>query len=117
MKAHSILGKIVLLLAVGLAPVSAHCGTVTGTIASITYSVYVPNSVFINMSNTITGAPACAATQPNRMLLDLTVPAGKAMYAHLLAMRLTNPAANITLIGTNACTLWSDTENIRYTPL
>lgn len=113
----NLLGKLGLLLVAALAPVSAHCGTMTGTIASITYSINTPNFVFIYLSNPSTGAPACAATQPNRMTLDLSTPMGKSLYANLLALKLTNPAGNVTLYGSNACSAWSDTENIHHTYL
>ena len=118
MRTHTfgnMLRKLVLLL-IGLSPVSAYCGTMTGTIASITYSVNTPNFVFVYLSAPSTGAPACA-TQTSRMTVDLATQSGKAMYAHLLALKLTNPTANITLVGTGACTAWADTENIRYTIL
>lgn len=108
-------GKLALLLAIGLAPISAHCGTMTGTIASITYSINTPNFVFVYLSASSTGTPACAATQPNRMTLDLTTPMGKSLYANLLALKLTNPAGNVTLYGSNACSAWGDTENIHHT--
>lgn len=111
----SMLTKFIFLLAIGLAPVSAHCGTMTGTIASIAYNVNTPTFVFIYLSSPSTGAPACAATQTSRMTVDISTQAGKAMYAHLLSMKLTNPAANVTLVGTNACTGWGDTENVKYT--
>lgn len=110
------LGKLALLLAIGLAPISAHCGTLTGTIASITYYIPTPNYVFVYLSNPSTGAPACA-TQTTRMMVNLATQAGKAMYAHLLALRLTNPAGNVTLVGTNSCTSWPDTEDVLYTHL
>ena len=109
------LKKLVLVLAIALSPVSAYCGTMTGTIASIAYSINTPNFVFIYLSAPSTGAPACAATQPNRMTVDLSTQSGKAMYANLLALKLTNPAAVVTLVGTNACTAWPGTENIRAT--
>lgn len=110
----SALRKIALLLAIGLAPISAHCGTMTGTIATITYTILTPNFVFIYLSNPSTGAPACA-TRTTRMTLDLTTQSGKAMYAHLLALKLTNPTATITLLGSNNCSAWGDTENIAQT--
>lgn len=112
----NLLGKLGLLLAAALAPAAAHCGTMTGTIASITYTILTPNFVFINLSNPSTGAPTCA-TQTSRMTVDLTTQSGKAMYAHLLALKLTNPAGNITLVGSGSCSAWSDTENVRATIL
>lgn len=116
MKVRNMLGNFVLLLTIGLAPISAHCGTITGTIASILYSASTPNFIFVYMSASSTGAPACVSTF-NRMTVDLTVPWGRTLYAHLLALRLTNPAATITLVGNNTCAAWAGTENIQYTIL
>ena len=88
----------------------------SGTIAGITYTILTPNFVFINLSNPSINAPPCA-TRINRMTVDLTTQAGKAMYANLLALKLTTPLATVTLLGSNACTAWGDTENVAQTIL
>ena len=107
------LKELVLLLVIALSPLSAYGGDLTGTIASILYWQPTPNIVFININGTTTGAPPCA-TQTYRMTIDISTPAGKAAHTSLLASKLMNPAASVALGGSNTCTLYGDTEDMKY---
>lgn len=71
--------------------------------------------MFINTDATTVGAPECA-TFKSRMTIDLTVPAGKTMYAHLLSLRILDPEKVITFSGAGVCS-WIDTESVGYVNL
>jgi len=114
MKITKNLKKLALLLLLATSSFPAFCGTLTGTINSILFNKDIPNTVFIQINATSTGTPACA-TANFRMVFDVTTPVGKALLANLIAVKLSNPSAVITLVGKNACTLWSDTEDFSYT--
>ena len=110
------LKALALLLVVGLAPSSAYCGTLTGTIADFFYFQPTPNIVFITIAGTNSGTPACSL-YTKQMTLDISNPSGKAIYVHLLALKLTNPSAIVTLAGTNGCHLYGDRESVMYLSL
>ena len=106
--------KLAFLSMIALAPCSAHSGTLSGTITDIFYFMPAPTIVFISIAGQISGAPACATGYLHQMTLDLSNPTGKAIYANLLALMLTNPSKVVTLNGSNTCDQYGDRESVQY---
>ncbi len=104
--------KFVLLLALGLMPLSGYCGTLSGTIQSILYYNATANFAWIYLNGTTDPATKPACTQyPTRMAIDISTPAGKALLAHLVALKLSSPSTAVMLGGTGTCDpIYNSTE-------
>ena len=73
-----------------------------------------PNAYFIYVNVAPSGVPACATntTALQRFAFDLTTDAGKAMIAIVLTAYVNKSPLDI--VGTDSCTVWSDTETVSY---
>ncbi|WP_038194734.1 hypothetical protein [Vibrio nigripulchritudo] len=60
-----------------------------------------------------TDVPACVGNNfRNRWAIDAKTDAGKAQLSGILTAYSTGK--DVTVIGTNSCSLWGDTETVRY---
>jgi hypothetical protein len=82
--------------------------TSAGTISGV---IVVNGKVFFNLSGTRSTPPACA-TETTRWVFDATSPAGQALMAAVLTFEARSK--QISVIGTNTCPDWFDTETAQY---
>src|SRR3982751_4690224 len=94
-----------------LTPVIAAAGTADGTITNL-YQRSTDGLMVVNVSGAATGRPACATTQAYWIVKDENSSVGKGHFAMLLAALVAGKHVRVT--GTNACTRWSDGEDIQY---
>ena len=104
------LKKAALLSAMTLAPLSAYCGTVNGTVTGIQLS---PNSTvaWVGYTGTRTGTPTCAGSTVY-FAFDIGALNGKSLYAYLLAAMHANKT--IVISGTNDCSVTQGYEAIAF---
>ena len=89
--------------------------------ASTSYSGVISNIHFMsngvilvssNGSRDMTGGDACFSNQSARFAFDSTTPGGRTQLTGLLTAYSTGK--KLTIIGTNSCGPWGDTETINY---
>ena len=113
MDCRRVLQRMLVVAAIALSASQGLCGTLTGTISSILYHNAIPGIAFVTLNGTTSGPPGCAAVY-TAMALDLTTVTGKAIHTNLLLSRLTNPAASVTLNGTNGCATYTGYESVSH---
>jgi hypothetical protein len=92
-----------------LLPQHAAAGTQTGTITNL-ITRDSDGLVFVYLTGTASGRPACAAGTQYWMIPNETSESGKRMYASLLAAQMAGRVVIIT--GKNTCIRWGDGEDI-----
>jgi hypothetical protein len=106
-------GPILILLAsvFSLLPSHANAGSASGT---INYLIVRDSDglVYVHLSGTPTGRPACASTSTYWIIPNETNDSGKRLYALLLAAKASGQT--VTIVGTNTCVRWHDGEDINY---
>lgn len=90
------------------APVLALAGTQTGHIVHLHVRAS-DGLVYVILDGPVSGRPACA-TINYWMIKNETSSTGKQQLAQLLSARVSGQ--EITIVGTNSCTRWSDGEDI-----
>lgn len=102
---------IALLLASNLAWAGSQSGLVS--------YLYVRDSdglIYVYLTGTPSGRPACAASTAYWMVPNENSETGKKLFALLLAAKLAGQ--QVQIVGKNSCARWGDGEDIDYvTPL
>jgi hypothetical protein len=93
------------------ATISAHAGTVEGTISHL-YQRSSDGLVILYVSGTASGRPTCAASTVYWIVKDENSSAGKGHFAMLLAAKIAGKSVRI--VGANTCVRWGDGEDINY---
>lgn len=104
---RAVLAKIAFLLAV-LMPSPANAGNQTGTVITVVSAT--DGKTIVSLTGTHVNNPACSST--GRWAFDHTTASGQALLADLLTGASTGKT--IQIVGTGACTSWSDSEDARY---
>lgn len=68
--------------------------------------------VYVHLSGTPTGRPACAANTSYWMIPNENSEAGKKLYALLLGAKLAQQ--QVRIVGKTTCVRWGDGEDIDY---
>lgn len=90
-----------------------------GSVANATIVQLVPESpngffIYVNVAPPSGTTPSCATETLSayRYVVDLTTDAGKATVA--TALMVFAMKSSIDIVGTGNCSVWSDTETVRY---
>lgn len=82
-----------------------------GTINTV-YGTSV-GAVLFSTTGTRTAPPSCQwAARPARFAIDASTPAGQSAVAILLNAQARGK--RVTVIGTDTCTIWGDTETVHH---
>lgn len=102
--------RMILMIAAALLSSSyAIAGTQTGTVTNLIVRDH-DALVYVHLSGTPSGRPACAAGTVYWIIPDETTDTGKRMYASLLAAQMAG--RTVIIQGKGTCTRWYDGEDI-----
>ena len=95
----------------GLSPPANAAGSGTGNVLAIQAGP-ASNNVFVQLSGTPSGQPACQTNNSWSFVFDSSTAVGK----NTLAVILSAKALGITIsyVGTNVCTLYGSVESLSY---
>jgi len=95
----------------GLSQSASAAGSGTGNVLVMQVGP-ASNNVFVQLSGTPAGQPACQTNSSWTFVFDSSTTIGK----NVLAMLLTAKTAGTTIsyVGTGTCTLYSSVENLSY---
>jgi hypothetical protein len=91
---------------------TALAGTAQGTISKLHTGPAYGTLFFVTVSAASTGMPACKTNPAFSFAFDSAAPAGKNTLALLMLAYTTGKS--VTISGENRCSLYSDTEDLRW---
>ncbi|ASA57815.1 hypothetical protein [Vibrio gazogenes] len=100
------------LLVLALLPISSMAGN--GSKGKVTLIEFMGNGVILfRHTGAHTAIPTCVGNNfRNRWAIDAKTDAGKAQLSGLLTAY--SAGKDVTVIGANSCSLWGDTETVKY---